>query len=69
VPQDSEKSAAYFRGYFKPPKDGEYRFFMQADDQAKFYLQTATPNSNTRTGISLVIDLGSYTVYRNYQFS
>lgn len=40
---DDEKAVHVLSGWFKAPATGRYRFYMQADDQYKLYLDTANP--------------------------
>lgn len=43
----------YVRGYFKPPRDGQYTFYLAADDTAKLYFNPNTKSLN-RTEMTMI---------------
>jgi hypothetical protein len=42
-----EKSAHSFDGWFYAPETGQYKFYLSADDQIRFYMDTIRPYSAT----------------------
>jgi hypothetical protein len=38
-----QKAANSFDGWFFAPESGDYKFYLSADDQAKFYLDSPAP--------------------------
>eukprot|EP00361_Fabrea_salina_P003869 CAMPEP_0202427040 /NCGR_PEP_ID=MMETSP1345-20130828/1320_1 /ASSEMBLY_ACC=CAM_ASM_000843 /TAXON_ID=342563 /ORGANISM="Fabrea Fabrea salina" /LENGTH=3382 /DNA_ID=CAMNT_0049037631 /DNA_START=76 /DNA_END=10221 /DNA_ORIENTATION=+ len=49
------KSRIY--GFFKPPRTGDYKFFITSDDSAKVFLSTDSDSSNKQT----IIDFNGHT--------
>ncbi|KAM3144665.1 hypothetical protein pb186bvf_003272 [Paramecium bursaria] len=54
----------YYRGFFKAPKTGQYRFYLQSGNWAAVYIQTQ-PNVINQTNLSMIIqnDKGEYRKY------
>ena len=47
-----------FDGWFKAPKTGRYRFYMQADDQCKLYLDSANPYNAATPVTTTLVEIG-----------
>ncbi len=43
---------AALSGFFVPPQDGNYTFFMQHDDGGEFVIYTAPPSTQNPAGVS-----------------
>lgn len=65
--QVADYNAYFIYGYFKPPRTGDYKFFLSGDDTAEFYL---SPNNKDTTRSTMVRTayLCNYNYLRNYDF-
>ena len=58
--KDSQPSTAahVFDGWFKAPATGKYRFYMQADDQYKLYLDSVNPYDPVTPVTTSLVEIG-----------
>lgn len=59
------KSGQFVYGYFKPPRTGKYRFYINAKDSAELYFST-TPRNRIRSSMQRIAYLSSSNAFRNY---
>ncbi|KAM3135691.1 hypothetical protein pb186bvf_012217 [Paramecium bursaria] len=54
----------HFRGFFKAPKTGQYRFYIQSDDWSALYFQIQ-PNIMNKTNLTMILqnDRGNFRQY------
>jgi PA14 domain len=53
-----EKAMHVFDGWFKAPETGEYRFYMQADDQYKLFLDSTNPYDASSPVTTTLVQIG-----------
>ncbi|CDW80878.1 ipt tig domain containing protein [Stylonychia lemnae] len=58
-------SGNIFKGYFKPPTSGRYRFYMACDDACFLFMNVNGTNTKDPAGAIQLMNSG-YTSYRNY---
>lgn len=51
-------AAHVFDGWFKAPENGRYRFYMQADDQYRLYLDSANPYDPVTPVTTSLVEIG-----------
>jgi len=56
------------KAFFVPAWDGEYRFYVNADDEAAVYLNTE-PGDINRANMVKIAHLKTWNTYRNYFFN
>ena len=58
-----ETIASLYKGWFVPPADGRYRFYMTCDDKCKIEMASCP---NTITPLTTLLDHDYYNNYRDY---
>lgn len=56
-----------FDGWFKAPADGNYRFYMQADDAYKLWLDSSNPYDPSVPVTTTLVEIGQQNWYRGYR--
>lgn len=66
VDTDDQVSGYWFKGYFRPPKSGNYRFSLSTDDSGGIWMNSAA-NDRTTSNLKLIYSTG-YKPYRMYAY-
>jgi hypothetical protein len=56
-----------YEGWFRAPKSGQYRFYMQADDQQKLFLDAANPYDPVNPVTTTLIEIGQQWWFKGWR--
>jgi len=62
-----EKAMHVFDGWFKAPETGDYRFFIQADDQYKLFLDAANPWDPVNPPTTSLTEIGQQWYFKGWR--